>query len=99
RDHRFPRGRVSPRCEGGRVVVSEPSPRQVLYALVAGGLVIVVGVLIGGAAVPCLVPLWWPRGSSLAVISIGAWSALNWRRTAVVLIAVLRQLSADQAPM
>jgi hypothetical protein len=69
--------------------VSEPSPRQVLYALVAGGLVIVVGVLIGGAAVAGLVPLWWTLASSLAVISIGAWSALNWRRTAVVLIAAI----------
>jgi len=69
--------------------VSEPSPRQVLYALVSGGFVIVVAVLIGGAAVAGLVPLWWTLASAAAVVAIGAWSALNWRRTAPVLITAI----------
>lgn len=65
--------------------MSEPSPRQVLYALVSGGFVLVVGILIGGAAVAGLVPLWWTIATTLVTISVAAWSALNWRRTAVVL--------------
>ena len=65
--------------------MSEPSPRQVLYALVSGGFVLVVGILIGGAAVAGLVPLWWTIVTTLMTISVAAWSALNWRRTAVVL--------------
>lgn len=65
--------------------MSDPSPRQVLYALVSGGFVLVVGILIGGAAVAGLVPLWWTIATTLVTISVAAWSALNWRRTAVVL--------------
>ena len=65
--------------------MSEPSPRQVLYALVAGGFVVVVGVLIGGAAVAGLVPGWWTIVTTLVAISVAVWSAINWRRTAVVL--------------
>ena len=65
--------------------MSEPSPRQVLYALVAVGFVVVVGVLIGGAAVAGLVPMWWTIATTLVTISVAAWSAINWRRTAVVL--------------
>lgn len=65
--------------------MSEPSPRQVLYALVAGGFVVVVGILIGGAAVAGLVPGWWTIVTTLVAISVAVWSAINWRRTAVVL--------------
>ncbi|HEX6146538.1 MAG TPA: hypothetical protein VF083_07150 [Acidimicrobiia bacterium] len=65
--------------------MSDPSPRQVLYALVSGGFVLVVGILIGGAAVAGLVPLWWTIATTLVTISVAAWSALNWRRTAVAL--------------
>jgi hypothetical protein len=65
--------------------MSEPSPRQVLYALVAGGFVVVVGVLIGGAAVAGLVPVWWTIAATVVAISVAAWSAFNWGRTAVVL--------------
>lgn len=69
--------------------MSEPSPRQVLYALVAAGFVVVVGVLIGGAAVAGLVPTWWTIVTTLVAISVAAWSALNWRRTALVLVLAI----------
>jgi len=69
--------------------VSQPSPRQVLYALVAGGFDIVVAVLVAGAAIAGLVPAWWTVASSLAVVSVGAWSAFNWRRTAMVLVSAI----------
>ena len=65
--------------------MSEPSPRQILYALVAGGFVIVVAVLVAGAAIAGLVPGWWTAVSSLAVFAVAAWTAVNWRRTALVL--------------
>jgi hypothetical protein len=60
-----------------------------LYALVAGGFDIVVAILVAGAAVAGLVPVWWTVASSLAVVSVGAWSAFNWRRTAVVLMSAI----------
>lgn len=61
--------------------MSEPSPRQVLYALVAGGFVLVVIVLTIGAAASGLVPTWWSAVLAF-VIAIGAtWMAQNWRRT------------------
>lgn len=69
--------------------MTEPSPRQVLYALVAGGFVVVVGVLIGGAAVAGLVPMWWTIATTLVTTSVAVWSALNWRRTAAVLLLAI----------
>ena len=69
--------------------MSEPSPRQILYALVAGGFVVVVGVLIGGAAVAGLVPMWWTIATTLVTTSVAVWSALNWRRTAMVLLLAI----------
>jgi hypothetical protein len=56
---------------------------------VAGGFVVVVGVLVGGAAVAGLVPTWWTIAATLVAISVAAWSAFNWRRTAVVLILAM----------
>jgi len=66
--------------------VSEPSPRQVLYALVAGGFLVVVGILVVGAAVAGLVPTWWSILIGGGAVVIAIWSALNWRRTAMVLL-------------
>jgi hypothetical protein len=66
--------------------MSEPTPRQVLYALVAGGFLVVIAVLVVGAAVADLVPLWWTGVTGSAVVAAAAWSAYNWRRTAAVLI-------------
>jgi hypothetical protein len=56
---------------------------------VAGGFDVVVAVLVAGAAIAGLVPAWWTMASSVAVVSVGAWSAFNWRRTAVVLISAI----------
>lgn len=62
-----------------------PTPRQVLYALVAGGLLVVVAVLVVGAAAARLVPPWW-TGFMAAVWAAGAATvAWRWRRTALVL--------------
>lgn len=66
--------------------MSEPTPRQVLYALVAGGFLVVVAVLVVGAAVAGLVPGWWTGVTGSAVVVAAAWSASNWRRTGAVLI-------------
>jgi hypothetical protein len=65
--------------------MSEPSPRQVLYALVAGGFLAVVAVLIIGGAVAGLVPAWWSMVMAAGLVAIAIWSAINWRRTAPVL--------------
>lgn len=65
--------------------MSEPSPRQVLYALVAGGFIVVVAVLILGAASAGLVPVWWTIVMALALVATGSWSALRWRETGQVL--------------
>ncbi len=66
--------------------MSEPSPRQVLYALVAAGFLAVVAILIVGAAVAGLVPVWWSIVMAACLLAIAIWSAINWRRTAPVLL-------------
>ncbi len=67
----------------------ETTPRQILYALVAGGFVIVVGILTVGGAMAGLVPTWWTvaMGVSLGVASV--WMALRWRRTGPVLLLAI----------
>lgn len=67
--------------------MTEPSPRQVLYALVAGGFLAVVGALVVGAAVSGLVPVWWTVVTGLVLGATAIWGVLNWRRTAIVLSA------------
>ena len=69
--------------------MSEPSPRQVLYALVAGGFLLVVGILVIGAAVAGLVPTWWTWATGAAVVLVGTWSAVNWRKTAPLLLITI----------
>jgi hypothetical protein len=66
--------------------VSEPSPRQVLYALVAAGFLAVVAILIAGAAIVGLVPPWWSIVMAAGLVAIGVWSGLNWRETVLVLL-------------
>jgi hypothetical protein len=66
--------------------VSEPTPRQVLYALVAAGFMAVVAILIVGAAIVGLVPPWWSIVMGAGLALIGTWSGLNWRETAPVLL-------------
>jgi hypothetical protein len=65
--------------------VSEPSPRQVLYALVAAGFQVVVAVLIAGAAVARLVPGWWTATTTVGWLVVAATGASGWRRTGRVL--------------
>jgi hypothetical protein len=67
--------------------VSQPetTPRQVLYALVAGGFVVVVVILTIGGAAAGLVPTWWSGLIAISVALAGTWIAQNWRHTAVVL--------------
>ncbi|HSM45440.1 MAG TPA: hypothetical protein VK969_10530 [Acidimicrobiia bacterium] len=68
---------------------SETTPRQVLYALVAAGFVVVVAILTIGGASAGLVPFWWSGVLALAIALLGTWMAQNWRRTAAVLIAAI----------
>jgi hypothetical protein len=72
--------------------VSEPSPRQVLYALVAAGFLAVVAILIVGAAIAGLVPPWWSMVMAAGLVLIGIWSGLNWRETAPVLLVSIGYL-------
>jgi hypothetical protein len=58
----------------------------VLYALVAGGFIAVVGVLVVGAAVAGLVPTWWTIVMTLAVVASALWAALRWRKTGPALV-------------
>ncbi len=66
--------------------MTEPSPRQVLYALVAGGFLVVVAGLVVGASVTGLVPPWWTAVSAAGLIVLSIWSARNWRSTAHLLL-------------
>jgi hypothetical protein len=65
--------------------VTEASPRQVLYALVAAGFLIIVVILTIGGAVAGLVPTWWSVTLGLTVVGVSAWMAVSWRRTALML--------------
>ena len=69
--------------------MTEPTPRQILYAIVAGGFLIVAVVLAAGAAMARLVPVWWTAvmASLLAVAAV--WSGFNWRKTATVLMLAI----------
>jgi hypothetical protein len=69
--------------------VSEPTPRQVLYALVAGGFLLIVLVLIVGEAVAGVVPLTWTVAMGVLWLVLAVWSAANWRRTALVLLVAI----------
>lgn len=80
---------VSGGGEGRRHRLSEPTPRQVLYALVAGGFLVVVLILVVGAALSGLVPVWWTVAAAVAWAGASVWSALNWKRTAPVLILAM----------
>lgn len=66
--------------------MTEPSPRQVLYALVAGGFLVVVAALVVGASVTGLVPPWWTGVSAAGLVVLSIWSARNWRSTVRLLL-------------
>lgn len=63
----------------------EPSPRQVLYALVSAGFLVVVATLIVGGAAAGLVPVWWTVAMAILVIAASALTGLRWRRTGLAL--------------
>jgi len=69
--------------------VTEPTPRQVLYALVAGGFVIVVAILTIGGAMAGLVPAWWSVVLGLLIAIAAIWIAFRWRRTGPVLLIAI----------
>ena len=69
--------------------MTEPTPRQVLYALVAGGFLIVTGVLVAGAATAGLAPTWWTAVLATLLVAGAAWSGLNWKKTAKVLLLAI----------
>ncbi|HXV71785.1 MAG TPA: hypothetical protein VEB69_10320 [Acidimicrobiia bacterium] len=65
--------------------MSEATPRQILYALVAGGFVSVVIVLVIGGASAGIVPTWWSASLAFLIAVAVTWMAQNWRRTVEVL--------------
>lgn len=67
----------------------EPTPRQVLYAVVAGGFVLVVIVLTIGGAAAGVVPQWWSAVLALMVVVVSSWIGSNWRRTGYVLAVAI----------
>ncbi len=66
--------------------MSEPTPRQVLYALVALGFVLVEVVLVIGAAAADLVPTWWTVTMAIASAGVLLFLAFRWRKTAAALL-------------
>ncbi len=66
-------------------MTQEPTPRQVLYALVAGGFLVVIALLVVGAGLVGVVPIWWTVVMGVFVAGSGVWTALHWRRTGLVL--------------
>ena len=66
--------------------MTEPSPRQVLYAVVATCFLVVVALLIVAGAVTGLVPAWWTASLGVIFAFFSMWSAYNWRRTGPVLL-------------
>ena len=73
--------------------MNEPTPRQVLYALVAAGLLVVILILILGAASAGLVPVWWTAVGGVAWLAITIWGGFYWRRTGPLLMASIGLLA------
>lgn len=69
--------------------MSAPSPRQVLYALVAAGFVLMAIVLAAGGALSGLAPTWWTVVLGALILIGGMWIAFNWRRTGPVLTVAI----------
>jgi hypothetical protein len=65
--------------------MSEPSPRQVLYALVSAGFVLVVLVFVVGAAISGLSPTWWTVTVAVLIAFASVWMARHWERTGPML--------------
>ena len=65
--------------------MTEPSERQVLYALVGLGFHLIVAVLIIGAELAGLVPRWWTMAMAGAWVAVAVLVGPRWRRTGRVL--------------
>lgn len=61
----------------------EPTPRQVLYGLVATGFHLVVGVLAVASA--SLAPEWWNIAVAVLWAAVAILVAMRWRSTGMVL--------------
>jgi hypothetical protein len=61
--------------------MTETTPRQLLYALVSAGFLVVTAVLILGASGAGLVPSWWTATAGAAWSMVVVWSVFRWRRT------------------
>jgi hypothetical protein len=70
-------------------VNEEPTPRQVLYGLVAAGFHLVVLALIVGAGVTGVVSIAWTLAMTVLWLAFVVWSAANWRRTIPVLLSAM----------
>lgn len=66
-------------------MTAQPSERQVLYALVGSGFLVVTAVLVIGAAVAGLVPTWWTVICAATLVAVTAVVALRWKDTRTVL--------------
>lgn len=64
----------------------ETTPRQVLYGLVALGFILVEIILLVGAAVANLVPVWWTISLAFSSALILGFLAVRWRQTAFALV-------------
>ena len=69
--------------------MSETTPRQVLYALVSVGFLLMVAVLGAGGAISGLTPTWWSDVLGLLVLTGGGWMVSNWKRTGPVLLVAI----------
>lgn len=69
--------------------MTEASERQVLYALVAGGFLAIVGVLIAFAQAVGLVPGWWTALAGVGWLATAVVVVIQWRRTGRVLLVTI----------
>jgi len=69
--------------------VNEPTPRQVLYGLVAGSFLMVVLALMIGAGITGVVSVSWTAAMAVVWLSLAVWSVRNWRRTIPVLLMAM----------
>ena len=63
--------------------------RQVLYALVGGGFLVVVAILIAGAASAGIVPPGWTAVTTVTWVGVMAVVAVDWRNTRRVLLMTI----------
>lgn len=72
--------------------MSEPTERQVLYALVAAGFHVVTAVVAAAAVALGVVPAGFGVVAGVFWISSALWGAVRWRRTGPLLIVSMAGL-------